>query len=638
MNNLIHRIAQFSRFEKQLIMVVFDSFLILSTLLLSFSIRLGYWFWPKGELHLIILISPFIAIPIFYSFKLYHSVIRYIGVKALFSIFQAVSLYALAWGILGYMLANESNVLQGIPRSVIIINWMLIFIVLGASRLMARHIFSDDSIINMKKKTNVLIYGAGSSGRELSHSLQLSKEYNHIGFIDDNSLEHGNFINNIKIYPFEKVQLLIQNKNVNEILLALPSISRKRRKQIIDKLGHFSIKVRSLPSLSALAEGKVKVDDLLEVDVADLLGRKSVATDKNLLKVNIFKKNVLVTGAGGSIGSELCRQIISLKPNKLILYEISESSLYLIEQELIKINLKSIEIFPVLGSISDKKRFELMCHKYNIQKIFHAAAYKHVPLVEFNPSQGILNNAIGTMIAAKVAINCNIETFVLISTDKAVRPTSVMGATKRIAELILQALSKTTNNTCFTMVRFGNVLESSGSVIPLFKQQIMDGGPVTVTHPNIIRYFMTIPESVELVLQAGAMAKGGEIFLLDMGEPVKINNLALKMISLSGLQVRNQNNPDGDIEIKYTGLRPGEKLYEELLVDGNSSKTPNNMIMMANEKMIGWSMLEPILVELDIAASKNKTQEMYKLIKEIVPEFTGNRLPQTESDKSINSI
>ena len=329
----------------------------------------------------------------------------------------------------------------------------------------------------------------------------------------------------------------------------------------------------------------------------------------------------MVTGAGGSIGSELCRQILLIKPKKIVLYEISESSLYVIEQELINIAIPNIEIFPVIGSIADQDRMKYICNFYGVQTIYHAAAYKHVPLVEYNQSQGILNNAIGTRLAAEAAISANVETFVLISTDKAVSPTSVMGVSKRIAELVLQALAKQPNNTCFTMVRFGNVLDSSGSVIPLFKQQIKNGGPVTVTHSKVVRYFMTIPEAVELVIQAGAMAKGGEVFVLDMGEPILIYDLAVKMIQLSGLQVLDERNPNGDIEIKYTGLRPGEKLYEELLVDGKFSTTENKLIMRAEEEMISWEKLEPLLDQVKEAALNLEMEKTYNLISQLVPQF-----------------
>jgi len=601
-------------------MVFVDSVLTVSVLLSSFSIRLGYWYWPNEEIFWIIFGAPVLAIPVFISFRLYSSVVRYIGNRTLWSIVQAVTLYAVVWGLLNYMAAiGGIPGISGIPRSVILINWMLTIIVIGGVRILARWIFTGRSIFNHKEKTNVIIYGAGSAGRQLSHALQLSKEYKHVAYVDDSIARDKTYINNIPVFPYENIQKLIKKNNVSEVLLALPSVSRKKRNKIIEKLSPLPVHVRSLPSVSELAEGKVRVNDLLEIDIRDLLGRDPVSPNNKLLKTNIYKKVVLVTGAGGSIGSELCRQVVSLKPEKLILYDNSESSLYQIEQELIDIGIPNVEIFPVIGSISDLDRMKIIFS--GVQTIYHAAAYKHVPLVELNQTQGVLNNAIGTMIAAKAAISSNVETFVLISTDKAVRPTSVMGASKRVAELVLQALDKEQNNTCFTMVRFGNVLASSGSVIPLFKQQIKAGGPVTVTHTNVVRYFMTIPESVELVIQAGAMANGGEVFVLDMGEPIRIYDLAVKMIKLSGLQVLDENNPDGDIEIQYTGLRPGEKLYEELLVSGNFSLTENKLIMRAEEEMISWDKLEPVLAEIEDASMNCETKELYKLLSQLVPQF-----------------
>jgi len=416
---------------------------------------------------------------------------------------------------------------------------------------------------------------------------------------------------------------LMQRKNIKKLFIAIPSLTRVRRNEIIKYLEPYPLVVRTLPSLSDLETGKVRINDLLEIDLRDLLGREAVLPNKNLLKVNIYKKTVLVTGAGGSIGSELCRQILFLKPKKLVLFDISESSLYIIEQELLNINAPNIEIIPVIGSVVDQARVEVICKYYSVATIYHTAAYKHVPLVEFNQSQGVINNILGTLSAAKAAISSNVEIFVLISTDKAVRPTNVMGASKRIAELVLQAFAKQdqVHNTCFTIVRFGNVLDSSGSVIPLFKKQIKAGGPVTVTHIDIVRFFMTIPEAVELVIQAGAMAKGGELFVLDMGEPIRIHDLAVKMIQLSGLVVRNANNPEGDIEIKYTGLRPGEKLYEELLIDGGFTDTETNLIMSAEERMIDWDKLEPLINEIEVAAKVSDTEKIYKLLKKIVPEY-----------------
>jgi FlaA1/EpsC-like NDP-sugar epimerase len=611
---MIQTLLKLPRKTKQALMMFSDVIFIIGSLFASFLIRLGYWFYPTGDndLLLVIFASPLLALPIFTYFGLYHDVIRYVSFKSFWRIGQAVSIYAVLWGLATFMGAVED-----IPRSVILINWLLIIIAISGSRLLARWLLSEINVSN----NNVLIYGAGTAGRQLSTALNHTSEYKTVAFIDDARDIYHHSINGLKVYSKDDLEYLIERKNIKEVLLAIPSISRIRRTEIINYLETYPVIVRSLPSVSELAKGKVKVNDLLEIDVRDLLGREAVKPNSKLLKTNIFKKSVLVTGAGGSIGSELCRQILFLKPKKIILYDISESSIYLIEQELKNIDKSNVEIFPVLGSIANTQRMKVVCKDYGVQTIYHAAAYKHVPLVELNPTQGVLNNVIGTMSAAKAAIASNVETFVLISTDKAVRPTNVMGASKRVAELVLQALAKQHHNTCFTMVRFGNVLDSSGSVIPLFRKQIKQGGPVTVTHKDIVRYFMTIPEAVELVIQAGALAKGGEVFVLDMGEPIRIYDLAVKMIKLSGLHVLDENNLGGDIEIKYTGLRAGEKLFEELLVGYKSSPTENKLILRAEEKMISWDKLEPILTEIKEASIGTEIDKTYKLLKKLVPEF-----------------
>jgi FlaA1/EpsC-like NDP-sugar epimerase len=613
MIGVIEALLKLPRKIKNSLIFFFDFVTIISCLFAAFAIRMGYWFYPTGDTDLLLSIfaTPLLALPIFIRFGFYHEVIRYMGFKALWRIGQGVSIYAILWGLITFM-----GTVDYIPRSVILINWLLVIIVIGGSRLFVRWLLSEVS-----ENINVLIYGAGSAGRQLSTALNESNEYKPVAFIDDSNDIYGHFINGLKVYSQDDLEYLIEKKNIKEVLLAIPSISRIHRNEIINYLEPYPVAVRSLPSVSDLAQGKVRFNDLLEIDLSDLLGRELVKPNKNLLKINISKKVVLVTGAGGSIGSELCRQILSLKPKKIVLYEISESSLYQIEQELVNINVFNVEIIPVIGSIADKERVIKICNQYRVQTIYHAAAYKHVPLVELNPAQGVLNNAIGTMSAAEVAIASNVETFVLISTDKAVRPTNVMGASKRVAELVLQALAKQHHNTCFTMVRFGNVIDSSGSVIPLFKKQINAGGPITVTHSDVMRYFMTIPEAVELVIQAGAMAKGGEVFVLDMGKPILIYDLAVKMIKLSGLQVLDKNNPKGDIEIQYTGLRPGEKLYEELLVDGSFTLTENKLIMRAEEKMISWDKLEPVLTEIKEAATNSETVKLYKLLSQLVPQF-----------------
>jgi len=613
-NNMFPFLTNLSRKNKQALLLLFDIVVLISSLFIAFSIRLGYFYFPSGDLSLLIMIfaSPLLALPIFIYFGLYHTVIRYVSFKALWNINQATTMYAILWALLAFMSANW----EIFPRSVVIINWILVSFSILVSRLFARWILSESY-----KNNNVLIYGAGSAGRQLSTALRESREYKPIAYIDDASDLHYQSIQGLKVYSHIDLEVLIKKNDIKEVLLAIPSLSRKRRKEIINLLTKYSLVVRSIPSVSDLAKGKVKINDLLEIDIKDLLGRNLASPNESLLKTNILDKVVLVTGAGGSIGSELCRQILFLKPKKLLLYDISESSLYTIEQELKNIGIHNIEVMPIIGSVADLKRMKVICGHFKVQTIYHAAAYKHVPLIEYNISQGILNNVIGTMKAAEAAISKDVETFVLISTDKAVRPTSVMGATKRIAELILQAFAALQTNTCFTMVRFGNVLDSSGSVIPLFKKQISNGGPVTVTHADVVRYFMTIPEAVELVIQSGSMAKGGEVFVLDMGEPIRIYDLAVKMIKLSGLQVIDEKNPKGDIEILYSGLRPGEKLYEELFVGDNFVTTDNKLILRANEEMINWDDLEPVLDQIKEAAIDADTQKSYMLLSQLVPEF-----------------
>ena len=597
-------------------MFLVDSIVLIGVLLAAFSLRLGIWYWPEDDLVWVILGAPIIAIPIFIRFGLYRAVIRYIGFKALWTVVQAVSLYALVWGVVGFMSAIE-----GIPRSVILINWMLSILAIGGLRMIARWVLSDVNGFNQTSKKNVIIYGAGSAGRQLLTALQQSSEYRPVAFIDDENELKRQSISGVEVFTPDETKDLISKSEVSEILLAIPSASRTRRNEIIDFLEPYSVMVRSLPGVSELAQGKVNIADLKEVSIRDLLGRDMVEPNKDLLSQNIADKVVLVTGAGGSIGSELCRQIIFLKPKTLILYEMSELALYTIEKELSNIGVHSMDIYPILGSVNNKSRLTNVFERFSVDTIYHAAAYKHVPMVEFNNTEGVNNNIFGTLSCAQVAIDTGVETFVLISTDKAVRPTNTMGATKRSAELVLQALAAKQSGTKFTMVRFGNVLGSSGSVIPLFKQQIKEGGPVTVTDKDIIRYFMTIPEAVELVIQAGAMGLGGDVFVLDMGKPVRIDDLAKKMIRLSGLEVKDESHPDGDIEIEYTGLRPGEKLYEELLIGDNVSDTDNPLIMRAEEEMLTWDEISPILDELQSAIRQCDQAKLRELLIQIIPGF-----------------
>lgn len=620
---ILYKMTLWSRIKKQVFMILVDSVTIVLILLSSFSLRLDYLYFPNEDMVWAIFGAPIVAIPIFYSFRLYLSIVRYIGFKDLWEVVQAASLYSVVWGLGLYTLSVnlQGDLVMGIPRSVILINWMLSIIAIGGLRLVARWVFNSKT-----KKINVIIYGAGVAGRQLAIVLNQSDKYKAISFIDDSITNHKQSINGIKVLSPKYLGKIIVQQNISEVLIAIPSLSRIRRREIIDFLEPYSILVRSLPSVDEIVEGRLKIEDLKKIDIHDLLGRDQVKANNNLLKLKITDKVVLVTGAGGSIGSELCRQILSLKPKKLILFEVSEHALYQIEQELVSIEVPNVEIEGVLGSVRNYLKLESIYKEHGVQTIYHAAAYKHVPIVELNQSEGILNNSIGTWMAAEAAITAKVETFVLISTDKAVRPTNIMGASKRVAELVLQALEKRKHKTCFTMVRFGNVLDSSGSVIPLFRRQIEKGGPVTVTDKNIVRYFMTIREAVELVIQAGAMGKGGEVFVLDMGEPVLINELAIKIINLSGLQVRNENNPDGDIEISYIGLRPGEKLFEELLIGENVTKTENSLIYRAEEIMIDWDSLNPVLKELEDASNKNQDNKIKEILMQLVPEFVSKPL------------
>ena len=617
---LIKWFLSLSRVVKRLIMMFVDVLLIVTILTLSLSMRLGEWFWPQGDLVYLLFFAPLVAIPIFIKFGLYRAIVRYIGFKALWVIVQAVSLYALVWGVIALL-----SGVQGLPRSVILINWILGMLLIGGSRIIGRWWFSDKksySVNAIDKRKNVLVYGAGSAGIQLATALTYSQELNPIAFIDDEPTLTNHQIMGLKVYSSNNLGGLVASMKIEEVLLAIPSVSRNRRNEIINNLEPYPVLVRTVPRVSELAQGKLKINDLNVVSINDLLGRDPVPPNQNYLRADITNKVVMITGAGGSIGSELCRQIIQLQPKKIVLFEQNEFSLYTIDQELIQKNLK-IDIAPILGSVLDSKQVERVCKTFSVQTIYHAAAYKHVPMIELNNFSGIENNIFGTLSCAEAAVLSNVDTFVLISTDKAVRPTNIMGATKRFSEMILQALSKKYNDkaTNFSMVRFGNVLDSSGSVIPLFKKQIKEGGPVTVTDPAIIRYFMTIPEAAQLVIQAGAMSKGGDVFVLDMGEPVKILNLAKKMIHLSGLNVKDSNNPNGDIEILFTGLRPGEKLYEELLIGDSVLETEHQLILRSNEEMLPWSDLKLILNKLKTSVDKQNLEGARQALIEAVPGY-----------------
>ena len=591
-------VFELSRFKKRIISLVIDTILIITSFFFAYWTRLGeitafdnhqIWFALIGTL-----IVTLIA---FVKLGLYRAVLRYISFKALAMIAIGALISSISLVLFSFFIDSF------IPRTVPLIYFSYVFLLCGGVRMLVRYYIG---LLLDKDNDSVLIYGAGSNGRQLAVMLKHSYRYRIRGFIDDNVKLHGTYLLGNKIFSPNDISRLVQKYNVKLILLAIPSASRSKRKAIIDSLIPLKIKVQTIPDMEDILQGNAKIDELREVNIEDLLGREPVLPNKDLLQKNILHKAVMVTGAGGSIGSELCRQIILNEPDILILFEVSEFSLYSIHQELLEIakknNVVNTKIYPVLGNVQDIERLDRVLSHFSIDTIYHAAAYKHVPLVEYNMIEGVQNNVFGSYNVARCAAEHGVKSFVLISTDKAVRPTNVMGASKRMAELCLLALSEQLKDyqTCFSMVRFGNVLGSSGSVIPLFRKQILKGGPITITHPDIIRYFMTIPEAAQLVIQAGAMAKGGDVFILDMGEPVKIVDLAKNLVQLSGLSVKDENNPKGDVEITYTGLRPGEKLYEELLIGGdNVRKTSHPRIMTAEEVYLPFEQLSEILAELE---------------------------------------
>ena len=635
------------RRKKRLIQVSADVVVLWAALWLAFIVRLGtedminpliYHFW-------LFLAAPVVAIPLFIRFGMYRAVMRYFGNDALIAIIKAASLSSLVLGVLVYWYSNHQHV---VPRSIIFNYWWLSIIMVGGLRLAMRQFFMGDwfSASQHMPFTNredgllrVAIYGAGSAGNQLVAALRMGRVMRPVAFIDDDSSITDRVISGLQVYKPRNIQRMIEATGAQEILLAIPSSNRGRRREILSFLEGFPLHVRSVPGFMDLASGRVKVDDIQEVDIADLLGRDAVPAQDELLEHCIKGQSVLVTGAGGSIGSELCRQILLLRPTSLILFDHSEFNLYSIlselEQRVTRESLP-IKLLPILGSVRDPGKLLDVMKTWKVNTVYHAAAYKHVPMVEHNIAEGVLNNVLGTLNTAQAALQSGVANFVLISTDKAVRPTNVMGSTKRLAELTLQALSREVapvlfgdrsnvshvNKTRFTMVRFGNVLGSSGSVIPLFHKQIKSGGPLTVTHPKITRYFMTIPEAAQLVIQAGSMGLGGDVFVLDMGEPVRIVELAEKMIHLSGLSLRSDSNPQGDIAIEFSGLRPGEKLYEELLIGDNVVGTQHPMIMSANEDHLAWDPLKAKLKELLAAVDQDDYSRVRQLLRDTVSGYS----------------
>lgn len=638
------RLLGLRRRHKRLLQVVADVVLIWLALWLAFVVRLGTdeLVHPLGVHLWLFVVAPVLSIPLFVRMGMYRAVLRYMGNDALLVIFKAVSLSALLMALAIYWYREAP---EPVPRSLVINYWWLSLLLLGGLRLLMRQYFQGDWYslgqlalsrpVSAHGLPKVAVYGAGAAGNQLVTALRMGKQMHPVAFVDDDDGIVNRVIAGIKVYKPSRLPQMIAESGAEEILLAMPSVSRARRREILDYLEQFPIPVRTVPGFMDLASGKVKVDDLQEVDIADLLGRDAVPPRQDLFEQCITGQVVMVTGAGGSIGSELCRQIIGQKPTTLILFEHSEFNLYAIHDELqARVDRESLPLtlLPILGSIRNPERLQEVMGAWQVQTLYHAAAYKHVPLVEHNIAEGVLNNVMGTLNTAQTAIRAGVRNFVLISTDKAVRPTNVMGSTKRLAEMVLQALShevapvllgdgsgvQQVKRTRFTMVRFGNVLGSSGSVIPRFREQIRVGGPVTVTHPRITRYFMTIPEAAQLVIQAGAMGQGGDVFVLDMGKPVKILDLAEKMIHLSGLSVRDDQHPHGDIAIEFSGLRPGEKLYEELLIGDNVAETEHSMIMRASEDFLPWDELKAGLDRLLAALEQEDFTRVRQLLRELV--------------------
>ena len=601
-------------------MLVTDSVFLIFSLWLSFALRLGD-LWPVSYIYpnwWIFLIIPFISIPVLVKLGLYRSVLQHMGVKVVLTSFQAITITSLILGFL-MMIFREADT----PRSVIIIFWFISTMLIIVSRFIFKGLlYSWDNFVNDRK--TVIVYGAGSAGAQLVESLRKSYEYAPVAFVDDDSNKQGMILNYTQIYSFDSIRKIILTRKARIILLAIPSLGDNKRREILKRLSKYPVEVKILPSVTDIVNSKVSIENIREVQVEDILGREPVKPKKNLLEKNIKDKTVLVTGAGGSIGSELCRQIISHNPQKLILIEHSEYNLYSIDYSLSALK-SDCEVVSCLVDVTNDVYVDKIIRENKVNTIYHAAAYKHVPLVESNVLAGVYNNTIGTYNIATIALKYEVENVVLISTDKAVRPTNVMGASKRFSELILQGLDSENSNTCFSMVRFGNVLDSAGSVVPLFRKQIKDGGPVTVTHADVTRYFMSIPEAVQLVLQAGAMAKGGDVFVLDMGEPIRILDLAYRMINLSGLSPVDMNNPDGDVKIKFTGLRPGEKLYEELLIGDDVIQSKHPRIMQANEVSFPWSEIQE---SVDLIKSSYVSHDEQTVLNLLVKKVSGYKNPK----------
>jgi len=632
-------LLELPRYYKRAILVATDLFLLAIIVWSAMSLRYQTWYWPHSVPEMLLFVAaPIITVATFAHFGLYRLVTRFIGYRGTLRVFACVGLSVLIWALVVLMTGQN-----GIPRTVILTYGFIGAIGIAASRQLAGLVLKSVGIrvprlpLDIERKP-VLIYGAGQLGSELLEALRRVSDREPVGFIDNAPDMWGQYVGGVKVYRPQKIEHVIERAGVREILLAVPETQRRERRQIMSELEHYPVAVKVMPTMEEIATGKVGITDVRPLEVEDLLGRDPVPPNKELLARSILGKSILVTGAGGSVGSELVRQILKQHPSRLVLLDISEVALYEIEMEVREIIAEmpdgaGPELIGVLGSVLDDQVVRETITHYGVETIYHAAAYKHVPIVEQNASIGILNNTFGCAVIAEAARNLGVERFVLISTDKAVRPTNIMGASKRLAELVLQAHAEEEGaETVFTMVRFGNVLDSSGSVVRLFRKQIKAGGPVTVTHPEIIRYFMSIPEAAELVIQAGAMATGGEVFVLDMGDPIKIDDLATLMVRLAGLDLRTEDTPNGEIEIVYTGLRPGEKLYEELLLGANTTGTEHSRILRSGEPFLTADALWRELDTLREAMSRRDLETIKSILSRTVEGYSSGEAEEEQQD------
>jgi FlaA1/EpsC-like NDP-sugar epimerase len=626
---MIRKIDLIPSSAKLLFVLIYDTCALGLAFFTAYILRLGIQNVELQQAELSVFITVTLStMLLFYFSGIYRSVIRYFNAKSTLTVIGLIAVSSAIFSFTGYF--YEAFV----PRSVPIVFFAIASFLIAGARV------SFGIVTNEKwfdEREGVVIYGAGNTGRQLANTLALGNQYQPLAFIDQKSRYHGRELVGIKIHPLSDISKLVKRYGQYKVLIAVSKVNQSRMKEIVKSIEPFALELLSIPNMADIVSGKRKIDQLREVSVDELLGREPVTPIPELLAANILNKIVMVSGAGGSIGKELCRQIIHQKPTKLVLLDVSEAFLYEINQEL-TVYLKEIHIdipiVPLIGNVQNGMLMTSIFHAEKVQTIYHAAAYKHVPLVESNVMAGISNNVLGTYEIAQAAIFCDVETFVLISTDKAVRPTNVMGATKRMAELVLQSLAPRDHNTRFIMVRFGNVLGSSGSVVPLFKRQIKIGGPITITHPDIIRYFMTIPEAAQLVIQAGAMGTGGDVFVLDMGDPVKIVDLAKNMTHLMGLTIKDEENPSGDIELKYTGLRPGEKLYEELLIDATAQPTQHERILSANEHFLCWPDVNVILNSINDAMRAEDTEKLRQILLDAPLSY--NPVRKEHSSEKIN--